>query len=660
MANDEQMGLFPEEATEGIEPKKGIPVAKVDFLEGQTLPWRELFEGFTSVKIITFSSSLDFLKKILDLFEDAEVIFGNPQVMSYGMTEIVAFQSAVIESVRNAKFRDYFLKRLKENTLRFYVAREKLSHEKLYLLSGKNGRQRVITGSANMSNRAFTGGQRENIVYMDGSNAYDWYLSVYDSYIADCTDTITEKAVLVSDDGFNMETLPVAETVQACKVLEIQKTPEDTQEIEFALKVNEHMRRLSSLAPKTDKNAGRILITPQAVHTLRQNSEKKREDEKAARQDYPMLHINVQRQEIGLNEKLLDLHPRKEEIQNDVSLFLQFMDGYHYFSGEWKDLQKRYYAFANWFFCSPFMAVLRNTARLYNVDRTSYPVFGVIYGQSKAGKTTFLKMLLKMMIGQSPIIAGKEFTKTVGDNLRFSVEGVPIVADDIMKTRFDQHAPELMKNEDFGYTENLTNYPAIVFSANTDMETIKPEYSRRAVCVNVSAGLSNENQRTMSTRIGRISRKMKTAMYREYLRRMLGKIPGLLEILKTEGDLSEIPDILNESSLILYDIISENSGEQLPEYICELQYNDYFGSSVLGKNTKEKIRRAWENNNKCFSVKIRQNELAYDTGDIYEPKRIRDELPESLEAKISRTKIIMRLDKAKEFFGINFRRTIFK
>lgn len=634
-----------------------LPVARVVFQEGKGMNWRELFEGFTSIKIITFSTGLDFLKKVLSLFEDAEVIFGCEQIMSYTQTEIMAlaFQSELMETVRNSKSRDFFLERLKNGTLRLYVAREKLSHEKLYLLSSSDGGKRVITGSANMSNRAFSGIQRENIVYMDGEKGYGWYEQDYEDCLENSVDRITEKAVLVSDAGENMEFLPVSQTIKDRKVLTVSPNSGDNEDVEFALKVDNQYRRLLPLAPKAEKSAGRILLTPQYIRSFRQNVKEKREEEKVARREYPMLRVDCGAATVTLNEKTLDLQPAEEEVRNDVSLFLDFMDGYRNFIGEWRDMQKRYYAFANWFFCSPFMAVLRKTARLNNVDRTSYPVFGILYGQSKAGKTTFLKMLLNMMIGQSPVIPGKDFTRTVGDGLRMNVEGVPIVVDDIMKTRFEQNAPELIKNDDFGNTGDLEYYPAIAFSANTDMETIKPEYSRRAVCVNVAAGLPNEKQREMSTKIGRINRKITTALYREYLRRMLHIVPEMTETLKTEGDLSEIPDVLNASSKVLSDIFNSVSNCELPDYVRELRYEDYFGSDVLGKNVKDKICRAWRNNRKCFTVKRKCNELSYDTGDIYEPKRLRDELPEKLESKVSRTKIVMRWDAAREFFGINFR-----
>ena len=49
-------------------------------------------------------------------------------------------------------------------------------------------------------------------------------------------------------------------------------------------------------------------------------------------------------------------------------------------------MQRRYFEFANWFFCSPFMACMRDMAVRYNQNLLPYPVFGLVYGQSKAGK----------------------------------------------------------------------------------------------------------------------------------------------------------------------------------------------------------------------------------------------------------------------------------
>jgi hypothetical protein len=54
-------------------------------------------------------------------------------------------------------------------------------------------------------------------------------------------------------------------------------------------------------------------------------------------------------------------------------------------------------------------------------------------------------------------------------------------------------------------------------------------------------------------------------------------------------------------------------------------------------------------------------QLRFSTGDIHEANRIIKELPEDLEAHKSRDCIVMDLDNACDFFGVNFkRRTLFK
>lgn len=93
--------------------------------------------------------------------------------------------------------------------------------------------------------------------------------------------------------------------------------------------------------------------------------------------------------------------------------------------------------------------------------RLPYPVFGLIYGQSKAGKTSFLETLLKMMIGQKPKLSAQEFTRSKIDELKRIVQGAPIIVDDLTNQRFNQHAVETIKNDDFGVSDHLVNYPAV-------------------------------------------------------------------------------------------------------------------------------------------------------------------------------------------------------
>lgn len=333
-------------------------------------------------------------------------------------------------------------------------------------------------------------------------------------------------------------------------------------------------------------------------------------------------------------------------------LFLQYMTGYDKFHGDYKGMQSRYYEFANWFFCSPFMAQMRDVANRYSQNTYPYPMFGLIYGKSKAGKTTFLKTLLLMMIGQQPLIRNNEFTRTTINNLRCEVKGSPIIVDDLVRDKFNQHAVETIKNDYFGYNERMVHYPAVVISANEDVKSVGQEVIRRTVICQVQAGLTN-TELMSSNMVKKVQKNIGTAFYREYLRRMLEYVPDLIDMMK-DDECDSAPDIMKVSSEVMYDILSMYSSEDLPFYVRKLTMDDYFSERVTGKQAIQAITIAWRTSRNCFVINKNANELRYNAGQSYDADRIIRELPETLEATKSREWIIMRLDEAKKFFGIKF------
>ena len=142
-----------------------LDVVKMQFSQVQSLTWQELFSGFDTLHAITYSSGLGFVYDLLDLFEQTEIIFGSDEVISYSLQEVMAYQCKLVERIRDtaSQRKLNLIEKIDRGALRFYVARSALSHEKIYLLSAKDGRKRVVMGSANMSYAAFGGYQRENI-----------------------------------------------------------------------------------------------------------------------------------------------------------------------------------------------------------------------------------------------------------------------------------------------------------------------------------------------------------------------------------------------------------------------------------------------------------------------------------------------------------------
>ena len=655
----ENLSLFDEQQTmenlDGVKDSNHLDVVKLKYESCESLTWQKLFSGFDDLYAITYSSGIDFVCKLLDHFEQAEIIFGCEDVMDYSMQSIMAYQCKLIERMRNGAYKK-LSDRVENGTLHLYVARDVLSHEKIYLLSAKDGRKRVVMGSANMSASAFEGRQRENICYMDGDEAFDWYMECYQTLKEKSTDEIGKSSILCADDGEHLDELPIAKTVRVKKAVVIQPVSEEQkEEVRFALDVKGLAVKFKPCVPKPDKK-GKIMLSPDKVRIIRKRMVESKTLEKEQRSEYPQLDVELDEGCVTLNDQRLDLMPSKAEVEKDVELFLRYMDGYEKFHGDHAGMQLRYYEFANWFFCSPFMACMRDMAVRYNQNTLPYPVFGLVYGQSKAGKTSFLETLLKMMIGQKTKISAPDFTRSSIDSLKQTVHGAPIIVDDLTNDRFKQHAIETIKNDDFGIAEHLVNYPAVVISANEDVKAVASEVIRRTVICRVQAGLTNTE--VMSSNIVRtVQREIGTAFYREYLRRMLDLVPELLEQMK-DDEQDSAPDILKTSSQVLMEIFEEYGPEKLPEYIRTLSLEDYFSEKVTGGYAIKIIRDAWKTSRDSFEIYPRANELCYNAGVNYEADRILKELPETLEVRKSRDCLVMNLEEAQKFFGITFKKPL--
>ena len=409
--------------------------------------------------------------------------------------------------------------------------------------------------------------------------------------------------------------------------------------------------KLAPSVPIPDKK-GKVVVSPEKLKIIRRQVVDDQSREKELHSEYPQLEINIENGLVNLNGNHINLHPSKDEIEKDVSLFLQYMAGYEKFHGDVNGMQRRYFEFANWFFCSPFMGCMRDIAVRYNQSLLPYPVFGLVYGQSKAGKTSFLETLLKMMIGQKTKLSAPDFTRKTIDNLKCTVKGAPIIVDDLTNNRFNQHAIETIKNDDFGVAENMIHYPAVVISANEDVKAVASEIIRRTVICRVQAGLTN-TELMKSSIVRKVQKEIGTAFYREYMRRMIGAIPSLIEELKSD-EAESAPDILAISSKIIVEIIDENVVDR-PEYIRELSLDDYFSEKVTGSHAIKVIRNAWKTSRSSFRISEQNNELRYNAGVPWEADRIIKELPETLEPHKSREWVVMVLSEAKKFFGIDFK-----
>ena len=663
----EQISLFElEETREEFDSFKRLQVVKSQFIEAQTVSWYELFKGFDEIYAITFSSGIQFMMQLLNQFEYAEVIFGCEGLVDDTVAAIMAVERTLIEKITKNKSAIQMCDKMEAEVLKLYVSRDVKSHEKVFCLRAKDGRTRVISGSANMSASAFCGIQRENITYYDDAEAYRWYKNRFDSFKEVCSDNVNQTVLMrtMETDEYleeHPEEIPIIKTIEKRKMIIIEKDEEESDDAELIVSVKGLEAELKPMFPKPRKLEGKLILTSEHIHKFKRAHREHLSEKKEKQKKLPKLHIDYETEKLSFNGKECNLNPEAEQIKKDISFLLSYLESLTTFYGDVEHAQKDYYAFMNWYFASLFMPYLRCVAFKNNYEVTLFPVVGIIYGESNGGKSTFLKILSKLMCdAKIPLNSSSDFTATNIENLKRSCEGVPLNIDDLDRTQFQNHAGKIIKDDEWGIKECFANYPALAITTNR-LPSLEASISKRAIGCRINAKIDKEAGIKNSKRINESISNITNSFYCEYVRRMFPKISDMVEHMKL-GNVDYLPDIFTISSEVLIEIISEYALEEKPYYFEVLNYSDYFGEKVVGRNAIAKIINAWENEKKLFVIDNKKNKLIYtypEGTNTYELRYICDELPPKLNAKVASSSLVMNLDKAKEFFGINFRKSIF-
>lgn len=646
------LDLFSE--VEEEKQRNSISVVQLKFIESYSSNWIDLFAGFKELYAITFSSQLSFIEKVIKEFEHVEIIFGNETVIGNDISAVFAYQHQVITQINNARpeTRKAILDRIDNGSLVLWVAKKQLSHEKIYILSGNT--KKVITGSANLSYAAFTGRQRETINEIPGDQAFEYYFDQFELLKRSASNKIDTRHLREYKTNIleNLETLPITDEIKDTQQIDVL-TNEPQPESNFSYSVLKNQENLKKYLPIDDKKGKITFLNIISWQNKLKMNTRYNDGEKT--DQLPKLEIDYNQKKVYLLGKELDLHPNLDDVKKDIQLFKEFMNGYDTFNGSKEDIElakDRYFAFANWFFISPILSHLRLLAYRHNKKPDLFPIFGLLYGNSKAGKTSFLSTLLYFMIKGDPKFAGNEFTTKTINDIRLNTKGIPIIYDDMVASQFNTHAGKVVKNDTYGLYDGLDNYPAIVISANEDVKVITQDLTRRIVTCRVTIGL--DTTRAMkSNSIRRIQKNITTAFYRHYLGLVLDRLDEFVSPMYDEYK-DESVDAIKFSSDILVEMFSTLGGEEPPHYVRQLTIDDYFDEKVTSTYAIKAIQTAWEYNKDRFTINNKRNLLKFKLLDQHEIGRIRKELPDSLQAKVSYDTLIMDLAKAREFFEINF------
>lgn len=544
-----------------------------------------LFGGFSSLRALTYTSSIPMILSLLRDFDysDFECVFGHNGILSRDAAAVLAFQPVLDQTLSQGfvgikglseERRRLIYDRVATKTARFYVVKDAVAHAKIYLLEGE-GRRRVIVGSANLSETAFSGRQAETlIVFDDDEIAWKHYAGQY-AAVRD----IAASYLAPREKPVKAELIPIEETPALRDAESEQKgitiyVPA-FQEEEEAYSVPQILNQVERIKPVytralADQRPGRtgqlslnsrIVKQMTRIVTARQNEE----------DTGPKTWLSYSEGQFNLSGNAMNLAAAPGEVGNDVAALLEFFTNYENgFVGDVPRLQRDYFTFMCWFYLSPLMCDLRNRALRQNIYSFDQPMFAVLYGQSNCGKSSLIETLMVSMFGYPRIVETPYFTRSALRGLQRDYRRFPVVFDDVTRGRFRQHAPEIIKDESIPYPE----YPCFALSMNAEARNFPAEIVKRCLMIYTRTSLPGDNpasRRSLQRSVSNIRERLTTGLYREYLRQVLTEMDNLVP-----GDYDGL-DVLELSSTILCRIFEQNlpAETKLPGWCAPMTLEQY-------------------------------------------------------------------------------------
>jgi hypothetical protein len=604
------MSMFGDAAPAG-EPE--LTIVQASFQGSDELTFSDLITGYTRLRVLTYSNSLPIISRAAALLDEMEIIFGREDILN-GMAQYVHYQELLLkELLSEAKQHSVVRQKIDAGTLRLYVVQESISHEKLFLLDGPSG-TRVITGSANFSDSAFGGRQNESyICFDDDPVAWDYFETKYERIKERSAMGIAKQALL--GDEIGIEDLPVfsaarpgTDTPKIVVVTDGPPAPTVVGKVLSGRTPKQYTGLSSSISP--EKGAARIDRTT-ALRAM-QYAKSNARTEESNPEEY--LSIYPEKGLVELSGKPLDLDVPEDEVRSDVAIILEYWRGFEQFrGGDPQRLMRDYFTFMSWFYISPFICDFRNRAMAHDDYLMDYPVVGLLYGKSNCGKSELIRTLMLSMFGKEGFLQNDWLTKSTVPQLRQQNRRFPMVFDDLDRTRFDNHVNSLVKDDFI----TLKEYPAMVLSMNAEKDTFESEIRKRTLIIYTGASLPDHTgeSRQLGAQIKKLKRQLGTALYREYLARVLDALED------------EPPtDILHFSSSLLRTIFAEHSPGPLPDWCRVVSMDEY--TQAKHDKVKTELAQLWEHKRAAWTLQGPTIILKVD--DIHAARKLRKDIPDYL------------------------------
>lgn len=644
----------------------------------------EIFDAkkFNTIKAVTFSADKTFINKYFSDFENVELIIGIPdlEVQRRGAEAIQNLLSVTRKSAKKEQIELFEnLSNKNQNNVierkwKFRVPLKSTIHSKFYLLEG-NGCSRLILGSANLSNQAFSGQSRqfENISIFDNSELYDSYKEHFETLDSQCIDFITSAIVkkgkkIISKRKGDEKAIPVVFSFNEHEGLQTEIAKDyfenfkecfneiADEEIEKEGGIGDQLKSVKSSYEQVEKeNKEEEVFEKYAYEVVGEMVKRRAKTKKALLIEAKDLSNKVKKvlkiqiapkikeetaererlilKENDMNEEHLGLYivePKKEneeltystrefgrkaadeEIKESIETICHLIDNYKNFVKQYDDeygsrvIETIFYAFTSPFFQEMRKILAKNNDSTVNLN---FPMFMFLGGSSHSGKTSLLKLIIKML-GLSKKNEPSYYSKIVPSGKQWRADTIkqidywlreenvnPVFIDELDADFFKTRAENLIKNLSNETAESQRNTAVLIGSTNSNIFQLPDAAERRSYYI------TNDKEFDKSSDAERayneVSKKINSVLFNDFVVRMADRLSednvNLLNYSAcAEG---EKVDFLYLTRQIFKEYF-EIANISLPQWFPEGRYDD------IVKRNMEKWKLRFQMNPEMFQLKF--------------------------------------------------------
>jgi len=627
-------------------------------------------ENFNELKIVTYVSSPDFFfdkvkkfKKVIAILgeeESAREFYQLDPVFEERIIHSAESDPEVLEAIANGRIE-----------LRYMKAGERI-HSKIYILSDTQGKSRVMVGSANFTNAAFSNrGQFEELIVYDSfhnPSFCDSYIKRFNEIYKNSVDFLSEKTrkklqslilkaenimIFTPDDRADNIVEKVNRQIQSggdasTLVVEVMEEKEKAEkrimEIERIEKIIENVTKKTKDGYSFEQKQ-KLLTLKEKLKEIVSFSHRKTQEFIDKRN---FLYLNPANWEFYIKENeqavSYDANLTEEKLKENLKKLVNFVNSYWEFAVyKEREVLKRVFEAILFAFTSPFIHRIRKSVKKNKGDEklAEIPIVLILGGLANTGKTKLLLFINKLLGNNFEVFNYKDiYTKTqrIIYDLFYTNNIFPILVDEIYDNFFRGEGERLIKT----LTNTLTEpHPCLIGTSNVGFSA-ESQVIRRIYYLHFGSPFSEDKkikeraERYFEEKVGIIDDSLFRYFLSEFARRM------------TEEEFFKIEDPLSLSRKIFIDMFSL-SGIELPDFISQSPCGDYY------KIGSQEWQAFYLTRKKDFKEMKDGGEryLVIDLKSIYEPRdaeQLKNKLPPSV-VKSSGTPLILHKYRFLQFIG---------